>query len=106
MPGLITHSLARRSLEQLGYSMVAFETGYYWTQVEDPGAYISPKSSVASLLDISSGLNSFKALPIRASARLVLVDRVTSIFNTYFLRATTNSWKISATSPRISTPIS
>ena len=79
MPGLIKHSLARRSLEQLGYTMVAFETGYYWTQVDDAGVYISPKSSVASLLDISGGLNSFEALLIRTSAGLVLADGATAL---------------------------
>jgi hypothetical protein len=77
MPGLIKHTLVRRSLEQLGYTMVAFETGYYWTQVEDAGVYISPKSSVTSLLDISGGLNSFEALLIRTSAGLVLADGAT-----------------------------
>jgi hypothetical protein len=77
MPGLIKHNLARRSLEQLGYTMVAFETGYYWTQVEDAGVYISPKSSVANLLDISGGLNSFEALLIKTSAGLVLADGTT-----------------------------
>jgi hypothetical protein len=77
MPGLIKHSLARHSLEQPGYTMVAFETGNYWTQVGDAGVYISPKSSVASLLGISGGLNSFEALLIRTSAGLVLVDRAT-----------------------------
>ncbi|MEJ2601086.1 MAG: hypothetical protein P8Z00_22335 [Anaerolineales bacterium] len=77
MPGLIKHSLVRRSLEKLGYTMVAFETGYYWTQVEDAGVYISPQSSVASLLDISGGLNSFEALLIRTSAGLVLADGAT-----------------------------
>ena len=74
MPALIKHSLVRQSLEKLGYTMVAFETGYYWTQVEDAGVYISPKSSVASLLDITGGLNAFEALLIRTSAGLVLAD--------------------------------
>ena len=77
MPGMIKRSLVRRSLEDLGYTMVAFETGYYWTQVEDAGVYISPESSVASLLDISAGLNDFEALLIRTSAGLVLVDGAT-----------------------------
>jgi hypothetical protein len=77
MPGMIKRSLVRRSLEDLGYTMVAFETGYYWTQVEDAGVYISPESSVASLLDISGGLNDFEALLIRTSAGLVLVDGAT-----------------------------
>jgi hypothetical protein len=77
MPGLIKRSLVRQSLEELGYTMVAFETGYYWTQVEDAGVYISPESSMASLLTISSGLNDFEALLIRNSAGLILVDGAT-----------------------------
>jgi hypothetical protein len=77
MPGLIKRSLVRQSLEELGYTMVAFETGYYWTQVEDAGVYVSPESSMASLLTISSGLNDFEALLIRNSAGLILVDGAT-----------------------------
>lgn len=77
MPGLIKRSLVRQSLEDLGYTMVAFETGYFWTQVEDAGVYISPKSSAASLLNISSGLNDFESLLIRTSAGLIVVDAAT-----------------------------
>ena len=65
MPGLIKRSAARRLLEDLGYKMVAFETGYYWTQVEDADVYLSPKSSTASLLDVTGGLNSFESLLIK-----------------------------------------
>jgi len=77
MPGLIKHSAVRQLLEDLGYTMVAFETGYYWTQVEDAGVYISSKSSVTNLLDITGGLNGFESLLIKTSAGLILADGAT-----------------------------
>ena len=77
MPRLIKHSLVRQLLEELGYTMVAFETGYYWTQVEDAGVYISPKSSVTNLLDITGGLSGFESLLIKTYAGLILADGAT-----------------------------
>jgi len=74
MPGLIKRSTVRSLLERLGYDMVAFETGYYWTQVEDADVYLSPKSSKASLLDVTGGLNGFESLLIKTSAMLIVVD--------------------------------
>ena len=79
MPGLIKHSATRRLLEDLGYKMVAFETGYYWTQVEDADVYLSPKSSTASLLDVTGGLNSFESLLIKTSAMLIAVDGASAL---------------------------
>jgi hypothetical protein len=79
IPGLIKHSAVRKLLEELGYATVAFETGYYWTQVEDAGIYISSKSSAASLLDVTGGLNGFEALLIKNSAGLILMDGASSL---------------------------
>ncbi len=79
MPGLIKHSRLRAALEELGYTTVAFESGYYWTQVEDAGIYLSPKSSVASLLDVTGGLNGFEALLVNNSAALILVDGASAL---------------------------
>ncbi len=79
MPGLIKHSTARQLLERLGYKMVAFETGYYWTQVEDADVYISPKSSATSLLDVTGGLNGFESLLIKTSAGLIIVDGASAL---------------------------
>jgi hypothetical protein len=79
MPGLIKHSAVRALLEEIGYTSVAFESGYYWTQVEDAGIYISPKSSAASLMDVTGGLNGFEALLVNNSAALVLVDGTTAL---------------------------
>jgi hypothetical protein len=79
MPGLIKHSTIRAILEELGYTTVAFESGYYWTQIEDAGIYISPKSSAASLLDVTGGLNGFEALLVNNSAALILVDGTSAL---------------------------
>ena len=79
MPGLIKRSTARRLLESLGYKTVAFESGYYWTQVEDADVYLSPKSSTASLLDVTGGLSGFESLLIKTSAMLILVDGASAL---------------------------
>lgn len=79
MPGLIKRSTVRSMLESLGYKSVAFETGYYWTQVEDADVYLSPQSSTASRLDVTGGLNAFEALLIKTSAVLILVDGASAL---------------------------
>lgn len=79
MPGSIKRSTVRKLLEEIGYTTVAFETGYYWTQIEDAGIYISPKSSAASLLDVTGGLNGFEALLINNSAALIIVDGTSAL---------------------------
>jgi hypothetical protein len=79
MPGLIKRSTARRLLESLGYQTVAFETGYYWTHVADADTYLTPRSSTASRLDVTGGLNGFEALLIKSSAMLVAVDGASAL---------------------------
>jgi hypothetical protein len=79
MPGLIKHSAVRSQLEKLGYKMVAFETGYYWTQVEDADVYLSPKASKASLLEVTGGFNGFESLLMKTSALLIVVDGASAL---------------------------
>ncbi len=77
LPGYIKNSAVRQQLKELGYSFVAFETGYYWTQVESADVYISPQSSRASLLDVTGGMNAFELILLKNSASLILVDGAT-----------------------------
>jgi hypothetical protein len=79
VPGLIKRSTVRRQLESLGYTTVAFETGYYWTQVEDADVYLSPTSSTASLLEVTGGFNGFESLLIKTSALLIAVDGASTL---------------------------
>ncbi len=72
--GLIRDNRARRALKDLGYTVVAFETGYYWTQLEDADIYYSPSTSTLDALEVVGGVNSFEALLIDTTASLLLTD--------------------------------
>lgn len=72
---LIRHSRVRSELEALGYSVVAFETGFFYTQLDDADHYYSlPKEgSMAQLLGLQ-GLNGFEAMLVQNSGARVLTD--------------------------------
>jgi hypothetical protein len=71
---LIRHSLTRQSLEELGYTIVSFETGYYWLHLEDADVYFSPERSAVNPGEARLAVNGFEAMLIRESAGLVLTD--------------------------------
>ena len=73
----IRHSAARQNLEQLGYKIVAFETGFKNTQWEDADVYLSPRSNPLSNIQVLNGINSFEDLLLRTSAGLLLMDSTT-----------------------------
>jgi len=65
---LIRSSAVRRSLESLGYTTVAFETGFNWINLRDADLYLYPK--------VGSGLNDFELMFLRSTAGLVALDSV------------------------------
>jgi hypothetical protein len=65
---LIRHSSVRRSLEDLGYRTIAFETGYYWSEWEDADLYLAPERGPFQ------GLSAFEATLLRSTAAWALVD--------------------------------
>lgn len=71
LPDFIQHSAARRELEQLGYKIYAFETGYEPTEIKDADQFLSPKSV--------QGTNDFENLLIRTTAGRVLAEGVASL---------------------------
>jgi hypothetical protein len=71
---LVHHSAVRRALEGLGYTSIAFETGFKGTQWEDAGLYLSPTGSGLGSIHLFDGLTSFEEMLIRTSAGLVLLD--------------------------------
>lgn len=73
LPALIRHSRTRAALESLGYQIVAFETGFSWTQIKDADAYLSPSLSMTSLKG-AGGLNDFEVMLVKTSAGSILVD--------------------------------
>jgi hypothetical protein len=71
---LIHHNLVRRSLEKLGYSIIAFETGFKGTQWEDADVYYSPGHSYLEKIQITGMLNDFEVMLLRTSAGLLISD--------------------------------
>jgi len=71
---LVHHGRVRQLLEQLGYTSIAFETGFKGTQWEDADFYLSPAGDSLGFTRLWGGLTSFEEMLIRTSAGLVLVD--------------------------------
>jgi hypothetical protein len=71
---LVRHSAVRHLFEGLGYSSVAFETGFKGTQWEDADQYLTPSDSAIGSIHLFGGLTSFEEMLIRTSAGLVLLD--------------------------------
>lgn len=71
---LIKRSTVRQALESLGYTTVAFETGYYWTHLDDADVYYSHERSAVSPTERLLAVNGFEAMLIRSSAALLLTD--------------------------------
>jgi hypothetical protein len=65
---LLRHSLVRGTFERLGYTTVAFETGYYWTEWEDADIYLAPGSGWLS------GMTAFEATLLRSTAAWAAID--------------------------------
>jgi hypothetical protein len=71
LPDLIRHSATRQALEQLGYKIYAFETGYEPTEIKDADQFLSPKAV--------QGVNDFESLFIRTTAGRVLAEGVAAL---------------------------
>lgn len=70
----IRDSAVRQALENLGYQIVAFETGFNWTQLEDADLYLSPNLGVFGQMRLLGGLSNFESLLIQTTAFLFLDD--------------------------------
>jgi len=71
---LILHSAIRRLLEERGYTTVAFESGFYWSQIKDADVYLFPRLGALQGSGIASGLNGFETLLYRTTAGAILAD--------------------------------
>jgi hypothetical protein len=68
---LIKQSLVRRKLEALGYTIIAFDAGYYRTQWPDADRYLSYLPTDARRL---IGINEFETILIETTAIRLLLD--------------------------------
>jgi len=67
---LLKHSRVRNQLEAIGYSTMAFETGYEWSRIDDADVYLSLSSDPYSI----QLLDPFEAMLIKSTAVLILTD--------------------------------
>jgi hypothetical protein len=70
---LIRDSAVRRKLESLGYRVVAFETGFAWTQWKDADVYITRNQALGRMAAFGEA-NSFEQMLLETSGMLVLND--------------------------------
>jgi hypothetical protein len=70
---LIKDNAARNYFEQMGYVIIAYETGYSWSQWETADFYLGPRSGFTESLSVKGSLTGFETLLIHKSA-LVLVE--------------------------------
>ena len=70
---LIRHSVVRQELEQLGYRVFAFDSGYDWSRMVDADVYLSPRR-VSPLIGT---ISPFEALLLRTTAASIVLDAST-----------------------------
>jgi hypothetical protein len=75
---MIRDSAVRRTLEGMGYEIVAFETGFPWTELDDAGTFLGPKHDTSLL---SSNVNAFEGLLIRTTALSAPIDASVALFS-------------------------
>lgn len=71
---LLKHSATQRLLESMGYYIVAFETGFYWSQLDDADFYLRRSTTELQKWEYLGGLNSFEVMLIKSSMGLIIAD--------------------------------
>ncbi len=71
---LLGKSITRRTFECLGYKVVTFDSGYYWTGWRDADVFLSRETALIGDFERSGGLNSFESMLLRTSGGSVLSD--------------------------------
>ncbi len=74
---LLTRSIARRNLDCLGYKVITFDTGYYWSGWRDADIFFDPSSTALAKFERAGGINAFESMLIESSAGLVITDAAT-----------------------------
>jgi hypothetical protein len=72
--GLLTRSLVRKNLKCLGYKIVTFDSGYYWTGWRDSDYFIGVDTENVGDVRRIRGINSFESLLIETSAGVIITS--------------------------------
>ncbi len=71
---LLKHSATQGLLESIGYSTVAFETGFYWSQLDDADFYLRRSTTELQKWQYLGGLNNFEVLLVKSTMGLIIAD--------------------------------
>jgi hypothetical protein len=76
---LIKHSAARQYLENLGYTTIAFKTGFHWTEITDADIYLTQNNAPLEQMSLIGGITEFESLLMKTSAGLLVADGIVSL---------------------------
>jgi hypothetical protein len=79
----LRNSRFRSHLEIEGYDVIAFETGYYWTEFKNADVYFQ-RSNKGFGFQLLSGANGFEILFLRSTILSVLLDSITNLQSKLF----------------------
>lgn len=71
---LIKHSEVVKILKSRGYTFVAFETGYAWSEIDEADVYLSQEEKGITAWEQIQPVNGFEALLIKTSAGFIFTD--------------------------------
>ena len=74
LPDYIQHGAVRQFLENLGYHIVAFDSGLTWTNLIDADVFLKFSGRSASWMGVLQHMNEFEAMLLDTSAALILSD--------------------------------
>jgi hypothetical protein len=69
---LIKQNSVEQAFEDIGYTTIAFETGYPFSELENVDMYLMPEKK--GRISITSGMNDFEVILLKSSAGLLLYD--------------------------------
>lgn len=76
---LILHNTVRSNLEALGYQTVAFETGYWWADMDDAKYFITGNNNPLEAWKSGHDISDFEDLYLRTTAFRVILEAETNL---------------------------
>jgi hypothetical protein len=74
LPGMIRESAVRTFLEEQGYQIIGFDSGFSWTNLIDADFYLAPTIGSTKYLGMSGRANEFEVMLMETSAVQLLSD--------------------------------
>ena len=74
LPGYIHHGAVRQYLENLGYHIIAFDSGLTWTNLLDADVFLKPSGRSVEFMGMLEQVNEFESMLLDTSGALLLTD--------------------------------